>query len=181
VYNNPSWNPAALTLGDVSFAQELNPFGVNTWNGNLSTFKESGGKLLHYHGMQDYLISSENSARYYDFVRETMSLENAEMDHFYRYFRVSGMGHCRQGPGAWMIGQSTSGTTALDPNSNVLMAMVDWVEKNSAPETIRGVKYRDDNPKAELSLARQHCRYPYNNKYIGPQPPSDDKAWACIY
>lgn len=109
-----------------------------------------------------------------------MSLKSAEIDHFYRYFRISGMGHCRQGPGAWMIGQSTKGSMGLDPRSNVLMAIVNWVEKGSAPETIQGVKFRDDNPKAGLSLVRQHCRYPFQNKYTGPQPPSDNEGWTCV-
>lgn len=180
VYSNPAWSAPNLTLADVTFAQQLNPFGINTWNGDLSTFNATGGKLLHYHGLQDFLISSENSARYYNHVRETMSLTHVELDNFYRYFRVSGMGHCRQGPGAWMIGQSTIGSTVPNPESNVLMAMVEWVEKGLAPETIRGVRYRYDNPKAGLLLARRHCRYPYQNRYAGPQPPSDDESWTCM-
>ncbi|KAL7904011.1 Tannase/feruloyl esterase [Trichoderma velutinum] len=179
IYGLRNWDPRTLKLSDFTFAQELNPFGVNTWNGNLSAFNTSGGKLLHYHGLQDYLISSENSARYYNFVRETMSLKSSDLDHFYRYFRISGMGHCRQGPGAWMIGQSTLGNTGLDPGSNVLIAMVEWVEKGLAPTTIKGVKFRGDKAKDGLSFARKHCRYPYQNKYVGPQPPSNSEGWAC--
>ncbi|PTB40375.1 hypothetical protein M441DRAFT_81112 [Trichoderma asperellum CBS 433.97] len=169
VHGNPAWSALNLTLADVTFAQQLNPFGINTWNGDLSSFNASGGKLLHYHGLQDYLISSENSARYYNLVRETMSRTHVELDNFYRYFRVSGMGHCRHGPGAWMIGQSTIGRTGIDPK-----------KKGSAPETIRGLKYRDDDPKAEILLTRRHCRYPYQNRYTGPQPLSDDESWTCM-
>lgn len=79
-----------------------------------------------------------------------------------------------------MIGQSTIRNTVIDSNSNVLMAMVEWIEKRSAPDTIRGVKYRDDNPKAGLLLTRRHCRYPYQSRYSGPQLPSNDEAWTCM-
>lgn len=86
------------------------------------------------------------------------------------------MRHCRQGPGAWIIRQSIIGSTVLNPESNVLMAIVKWVEKGLAPKTIRGVRYRYNNPKAGLLLAKRHCRYPYQNRYTGPQPPSNNKS-----
>lgn len=40
-----------------------------------------------------------------------------------------------------MIGQQGVETTTLDPQHNVLMRMVDWVENGNAPETVTGTKY----------------------------------------
>lgn len=50
-------------------------------------------------------------------------------------------GHCGGGVGAHMIGQTGAETTTLDPQNNVLMRMVEWVENGNAPETVTGTKY----------------------------------------
>ena len=42
-----------------------------------------------------------------------------------------------------MIGNQLASNIGTDPQSNVLMRMVDWVENGNAPETITGVKYVD--------------------------------------
>jgi len=51
------------------------------------------------------------------------------------------LGHCGGGVGAHMIGQTGAEATTLDPQNNVLMRMVDWVENGNAPETVTGTKY----------------------------------------
>jgi feruloyl esterase len=51
--------------------------------------------LVTYHGQADYIISSDNSPRYYDHVSRTMGLPSSDLDEFYRFFRISGMGECR--------------------------------------------------------------------------------------
>lgn len=45
-----------------------------------------------YHGQADYIISSDNSPRYYNHVSRTMGLPSSDLDEFYRFFRISGMG-----------------------------------------------------------------------------------------
>ena len=56
---------------------------------------------MHYHGLTDAVITSDNSPRYYNHVSNTMQLRSSELDEFYRFFRVSGMNHCSGGVGAW--------------------------------------------------------------------------------
>jgi feruloyl esterase len=70
-----------------------------------------------------------------------MGLESGELDEFYRFFRIGGMDHCGSGLGAHMIGQSAAEMTTLDPQDNVLMRMVAWVERGEAPVTVTGTKY----------------------------------------
>jgi len=50
-------------------------------------------------------------------------------------------GHCDGGEGAFNIGQAGADVSTLDPQNNVLLRMVDWVENGNAPETITGTKY----------------------------------------
>jgi hypothetical protein len=40
----------------------------------------------------DEYVSITNSDRYYDIVARTLNASTAELDEFYRYFRVSGLG-----------------------------------------------------------------------------------------
>lgn len=50
-------------------------------------------------------------------------------------------GHCGGGEGAFAFGQQGVEVTKLDPQHNVLLSIVDWVENGNAPETITGTKY----------------------------------------
>jgi len=178
VYNNPNWDPATLGPDDYDNAARINPGNISTWEGNLSAYENRGGKILHYHGQADPIITSLNSPRYYDFVSRTMGIPSSSLDDFYRFFRISGMGHCSGGAGAWMIGQTGAGNATLEPDANVLMAMVQWVEKGIAPEYVQGTKYVNDTASAGVSLVRKHCKYPTRNHYVGG-PVGDASSWTC--
>ncbi|KAK7045815.1 hypothetical protein VNI00_007224 [Paramarasmius palmivorus] len=146
VVYNASFDPTKITLADYEYAIALNPFDIATWKGDISAFRDRNGKLLSYHGQIDGIITPKNSEAYYDHVLHTMSLDPSSLDDFYRLFRISGMAHCSGGVGAWSIGGQGSGatTTNLDPGSNVLTALVKWVEEGVAPETVMGYKYVND-------------------------------------
>lgn len=143
IYNNRNWSAADLSLEDTAYAAAKNPSNIETWNGDLSPFQQKGGKILHYHGLTDPIITSDNSPRYYNHVSNTMELPSRHLDEFYRFFRISGMGHCSGGVGAWGIGQNAAvlNGTEQTAQNNVLLRIVDWVENGNAPETVTGYKY----------------------------------------
>ena len=145
VLEDPNWTAVELNAYYAAVAAAKNPSDINTWKGDLSAFQNKGGKLLHYHGQMDSIITSANSPRYYDHVSATMGLPPADLDEFYRFFRISGMDHCETGDGAWQIGQTALGAanTTLDPQHNILLRMIDWVENGQAPDTFTGVKFVD--------------------------------------
>lgn len=179
VYNDPSWSGTTWTIQDAAVALAQNPYNIQTWDGDLSSFRSTGGKVLHYHGMQDQLISSEDSKLYYAHVSDTMKLPPPDLDEFYRFFTISGMGHCGPGDGAYGIGQGVGTYDGTDPEDNVLMAMVKWVEEGIPPETVRGAKFVD-GPGSAVEYKRKHCRYPRRNVYKGPGNWTDENAWQCI-
>ncbi|KAF5366825.1 hypothetical protein D9758_006534 [Tetrapyrgos nigripes] len=149
VNSDPNLDVKILGPSDWKKCIAQDPFNISTFKGDISAFKNRGGKLLSYHGQADSLISPENSEIYYDHVSSTMDLSTSQMDEFYRLFRVSGMFHCFTGPGAWNVGQGLFGDTSpgsdyTDPEKNVLMATVRWVEEGTAPETIEGTKFVND-------------------------------------
>ncbi|TRM63450.1 Tannase/feruloyl esterase [Schizophyllum amplum] len=176
VLNDSSWNPATLDLADYATVMAQNPGGIETFNGDISAFASAGGKMLHYHGLADGLISSDNSKRYYALVQETMGMEPAELDDFYRFFGISGMGHCSGGDGAANIGNG-AGAAGTSPDENVLMSMVRWVEEGVAPEVVRGAK--SDMYSGQVSYWRAHCKWPLTNTYVGPGAVEDESAWEC--
>lgn len=183
VFKDPNWNASSFTPADYTKGQDINPFGIQTFNGDLSAFRKGGGKILHYHGNEDGIISAEISPRYYDLVSKTMKLSPQSIDHFYRFFRVSGMGHCGNGQGAHFIGNSQDNLGPTNkPEENVLWALVKWVEEGIAPDHITGTAYvnglRDNGI---VDYKRRHCRYPFSNVYQGKGNPKDPNSWKCIY
>src|ERR1700753_30298 len=91
---------------------------VNAPSLDLDAFRAHGHKLLMYHGWSDWLVAPGETIRYYDAVLA----RDKSADQSVRLFMLPGMSHCSGGPGA----------THFDP----LGAMVDWVEKGTAPERI---------------------------------------------
>jgi len=144
-------------LEAVDFWDSINPGGIATFDSDLSSFRDRGGKFLTYHGRRDPLISSTNSKRVYDLISHTLSLPL--LDDFYRLFLIPGMGHCSGGLGPTSFGQSSGLNLVNDSSHNILLAMVDWVEAGVAPATIIG----SDTANA----TRTHCRYPMRSVFNG--------------
>ncbi|KAK7063621.1 carboxylic ester hydrolase [Favolaschia claudopus] len=180
VFNDPAFNSTMLTPDEILFAQKQNVGGINTFSGDISKFKNRGSKILHYHGQVDQLISSLNSNRYYELVSETMKMSPAALDEFYRFFRISGMQHCAGGPGATFIGNMESAVASLDPNQNVLTAMVRWVEQGVAPDTILGTAFVNQTKALGVNFQRAHCRFPFHNVFAGRGSVKDAANWKCI-
>ncbi|KIK57913.1 hypothetical protein GYMLUDRAFT_737151 [Collybiopsis luxurians FD-317 M1] len=185
VYNNPDLDVTALNMTDWVAAHDMDLFEVDAWKGDLSTFKARNGKLIMWHGQADGEVSPANSERYYNHVSYSMSMPPSELDSFYRFFRISGMDHCRGGDGAWAIGQSLAGTGGVldeitsHPDSNVLQALVRWVEQGKAPESLLGTRYIKDSKELGIQSSRRHCRYPYRNHYDGIGNSSQPESWSC--
>ncbi|KAK4156102.1 Tannase/feruloyl esterase [Chaetomidium leptoderma] len=181
VYNNPDWDPTTLGPADYAYSDALNPSDIRSWSGDLGAAQARGAKILHYHGQQDQIITSSNSPRYYNHVAQTMNLPSSALDDFYRFFRISGMGHCTGGPGATFIGQGRGASASLDPDQNVLTAVVRWVEEGKAPDSILGTAFVDGAAAGgQVAFQRRHCKYPLRNTYTGKGDPNDADSWECV-
>ncbi|KAK6514607.1 Feruloyl esterase [Arthrobotrys megalospora] len=180
VFNDPNWDFDSNF--SVAFAEEMNRidlYNVSTWK-DLTALKKTGHKLLTYHGLQDGLISSENSYRYYEHVSRSMSLTSSELDEFYRYFPIPGQSHCHSGDGNWFIGATSqfarTKATEIPTEGGVLMSMVKWVEEGVAPERILG-RNIDLATSVEKS-SKEHCKWPLKNVYLGGDA-NVKESWGC--
>ncbi|KAJ6569735.1 tannase and feruloyl esterase [Mycena vulgaris] len=157
IYNDTEHDFSNFGLHDIPFWDSIDPGGIATFDGDLSAFRNGGGKFLTYHGRRDPVVSSTNSKRVYDLISHTLSLPL--LDDFYRLFLIPGMGHCSGGLGAPSFGQSGGLNVVNDTSHNILLALVDWVERGVAPDTIVG--------SGENGTMRTHCRYPMRSVFNG--------------
>ncbi|KAK0385306.1 hypothetical protein NLU13_7782 [Sarocladium strictum] len=115
---------------------------LQSFDPDLSAFRDRGGKLLTFHGLSDQLLSAGIVRRYYDQVSQRLD----DVQDFYRYFEIPGLGHCNAGP--------------QHPDST-FDALRLWVEEGVAPETL---PYRQ--PDAEGNIGdRVACPYPQAATY----------------
>jgi feruloyl esterase len=143
---------------------------------DLRPFFAHGGKLLLWHGENDPGPSPVATTEYYEAVldrgppatrpgkyfpndytrevkREVSAINQA------RYFLYPGVGHCAGGPGADLV--------------PVLDALDSWAETGDAPEVLIGTK-------ADGSLTRPHCAWPYVARYQGEGEPNEPASWQCV-
>lgn len=177
VKEDPDWDASTWTPEDAKTALDQNPSNLQSFDADLSAFRDRGGKLFTYHGTADSIISSDDSKYYWRTVSTNMSASPSDLDEFYRFFAVGGMGHCGSGDAAIYIGQS--GDTYLDskPENNMLLQLVDWVENGVAPEYVRAAA-SDDGDSA--TYYRKHCKYPMRNQFTGPVNYTDEDSWQCV-
>jgi feruloyl esterase len=53
VYEDPHHSFDNFSVADIEYADTVDPGGISTWSGDLSGFRNHGGKLLAYHGSSD--------------------------------------------------------------------------------------------------------------------------------
>jgi len=136
-------NPTAL-LGD------------STWT-NLSSYA-AHGKLIFYHGLSDPWFSPWDTLEYY----EKMGRDTAAnpVQSWSRLYLVPGMGHCG------------GGGETLD-RFDMLTALVNWVEKNQAPDSVIATGA------AFPGRSRPLCPYPQHAEYRGQGDQNDAASFIC--
>jgi hypothetical protein len=125
---------------------------------NLSTFSGNGGKLIFFHGDSDPWFSALDTLGYYRSLAEGNGGAD-KVDGWSRIFLVPGMAHCGGGP-------------ALD-QFDMLSAVVGWVEKGAAPDSVVATG------KAFPGRSRPLCAYPKHAQYSGNGNSQDASNFRC--
>ncbi|KAJ5636349.1 ferulic acid Esterase/Feruloyl esterase [Penicillium longicatenatum] len=187
VLDNADWDWHNYDYSVIELADALNPGDTNAGNFDLSEFRASGGKLLHYHGLADGLIPSGASEYLYQQYLSTMNEKNLPLDDFYRFFLIPGMQHCSGSinDAPWYIGgfQTLTDTVGVpgyqDREHDVVRALMDWVEKGVAVEKIVATKFKNDDPTEGVVRQRPLCPYPKQAVYKGKGDLNDSASWNC--
>ncbi|KAF2472392.1 tannase and feruloyl esterase, partial [Lindgomyces ingoldianus] len=164
VLKDPSYNISSLTYLDYfalwTQANREYDWILNADNPDLSAFRATGGKFLSWHGINDPVISYENTIQYRKRVEMEMG-GSKPTDEFYRLFIAPGVGHCMHG----------AGPVPTDP----LAQLVQWVENGEPPEVLEA---STTNAGGDL-VTRDVCLYPRKAKYMGIGDPKRASSWSC--
>jgi feruloyl esterase len=123
------------------------------------------------HGVSDPIFSSDDTTNWYEGLR---AANGGNASDFARFYRVPGMGHCSGGPS----------TDQFD----MLTALVNWVEKGQAPDSIvasaRGpgnaAGANVDVPSTwSAARTRPLCPYPLVARYKGSGSIESADSFVC--
>ncbi|KAI1811440.1 Tannase/feruloyl esterase [Poronia punctata] len=176
----------------VALADRLDPGNSTADNYNLTAFRDGGGKMIMYHGMADGLVPLKGSNLYYDRVVETMGGNETATQEFFRYFMVPGMQHCftTRVDAPWAFGApSQAGILGNDTWSvpghqdarhDIMLALMDWVEKGSPVNSVVATTWKDQKEVASGVLKqRPICPYPQMARQDGRGELNAAESWSC--
>jgi hypothetical protein len=128
-------------------------------NTDLTKFKKRGGKLLMTYGWADSILQPMMGVNYYE---QAVTKNGPDTREFFRLFMVPGMAHCGGGIG---------------PDRNDSMtAMIDWVEKGKAPDSIVASRVVDK----QVVRTRPLCPYPQVARYSGSGSIDQAANFSCV-
>ena len=127
-------------------------------NPDLSKFRKNGGKLLMTYGWADPILQPMMGVEYFEAALANNGSGTTEL---FRLFMVPGMAHCGGG----------IGTDRFDS----MTALVDWVEKNKAPDSIAAARV----VKNQVVRTRPLCSYPQVARYSGQGSIDDARNFRC--
>ncbi len=163
VFNDPSWDYLEY---DVSRARKDAALTQTFMNADayLDAFRAKGHKVILWHGWSDPALTPLASIAYYERVKahDAAADRTSASDAYFRLFLLPGVLHCGDGPGP----------DVADWQS----AIVDWVEKGTAPDRIVARKVNADGT---IARTRPLCPYPQRAVYSGSGSIDDERNFAC--
>lgn len=135
---------------------------MGTSSTNYRTFRKNGGKLIVYTGQADPVFSTKYHLKWYRALIERNGGVR-ETQEFARVFVVPGMNHCGGGP-------STS-------NFDAFSAVVDWVEKGKAPNSLLATAPAGT---PWPGRTRPLCAYPAEARYKGRGSIEHAASFVCV-
>lgn len=191
VYNDSNWPWQDFDFSTVQLLQLKDPGNSTADNFDLSAFRARGGKVIMYHGLADFLIPTGSSLTFYQKVTQTLAPRGIDLDDFFKFYLIPGMGHCSGADtAAWYVGAAyQTGISGLthgvpgyeDSKHDILLALQDWVENGDAPEEIIGTKFKNEDVSQGVERQRPLCPYPKQAKYCGTGDLDQPDNWSCEY
>jgi feruloyl esterase len=126
---------------------------------DLSKFRKSGGKLIMTYGWADQILQPMMGVNYYEAIVKKSGKSATD---FARLFMMPGVAHCGGGVG---------------PDRNdAVTAVIDWVEKNKAPDALIASKVTSN----AVVRTRPLCPYPQVARYKGQGSIDEAASFSCV-
>jgi hypothetical protein len=132
---------------------------ANANNPDLSGFRKRGGTLLMTYGWADSILQPMMGVDYYE---KAVAVNGPNTTDFFRLFMLPGMAHCGGGVGP----------DRHDP----MTAIIDWVERGKAPDTLLASKVTG----GQVVRTRPLCVYPQVARHTGTGSIDDAANFRCV-
>ena len=174
VFNSASFNSLTFDLNNAAqldaLVTESSLGGADALIANLTKYRNSGGKLILYHGWSDPALTPLQTVRYYKrVVNKTSGGDIIATRRFARLFMVPGMHHCLGGPGPNIFDL----LTALDTRTTT----------HQAPDSIVAIHFFDNvlppAPTAFPDRTMPLCAFPESAHFIGGNK-FEATSWKCF-
>ena len=126
---------------------------------DLSRFRQSGGKVIMTYGWADQILQPMMGVKYYESV---VAKHGSGTSDFARLFMMPGVAHCGGGIGPNLL--------------DAVTAVIDWVEKNKAPDSLLASKVTN----GAVVRTRPLCPYPQVARYKGQGSIDDAANFSCV-
>ena len=175
VFHNPNWDEDGFRrTRDLMLVNRAMP-QLRADSTAIAPFLARGGKAIIYQGWQDPSVIAGPTIDYY----RALGVANggaARLARSVALFMVPGMYHCRGGPGADQFGGSGQQTAPSDPAHDVLWSLVDWVERDKAPQRLTATRVEGDR----VRFTRALCPFPQRAAYDGKGDPNAAASFHCV-
>ena len=131
---------------------------ANATETDLSDFRAGGGKLLITYGWADQILQPLMGVDYYE---KAAAANPPDATDFMRLFMIPGMAHCGGGVGP--------------DQHDAVTAVIDWVEKGVAPDSLIARKIEN----GAVTRSRPLCPYPQVARYKGQGSTDDAASFEC--
>lgn len=150
VFQDPDFDYARYDFDDYGRdAAHLAGF-LDATSTDLTGLKNSGGKLLLWHGWSDAALTAYASIDYF----EEAERRDPSVRDYLRFYLMPGVFHCAGGPGPDRV--------------DWLGALERWVEGGQAPADLTAAKVEN----GRVTTTRPLCVYPERAAYVGGDPAS---------
>jgi feruloyl esterase len=194
VHEDSKWDWRTMDFErDVKLADEKTGAILNSYNPDLRSFRDHGGKLIEYHGWGDGAIAPRDSIAFYEKVElflksypDPRSTNPADIRAFYRLFMVPGMQHCAGGPGPTSFGNdefAAGKDFPDDADHDMVLALDRWVTQGVAPEKLIGTGKIGADVKSGnqgVRITRPLCVYPATARYKGQGDTNAAENFECV-
>ena len=156
VFNDPDWDYSTYNFENFEADTEYADAFLNATSTDYSRFKDRGGKMIVWHGWNDYALSAYTMIDHYE---EAMKVDS-ELTDYMRLYLLPGVLHCAGGTGP--------------SDADWLLHLRQWVEEGVAPEKII-VSEKEEN---QVVMSRPVFPYPSRTVYKGEGDPNQADSFV---
>ena len=171
---------------------------------DITAFVSRGGKIVHYHGLNDSVVPPDGSIAYLHALTQFEKLRHLpdkafdqqiekltpqvvvateqaflkQVQDYHRLFLLPAVGHCGGSTGPSSIGGGAPEPPAAyrDAEHHAVSAVMRWVEDGVAPEKIIATRFAS----GALVRSRPVCPYPAQATYDGAGDVNDAASFSCV-